>query len=594
MRRTAFIYCCMCLLLLSGRFHAKAQQWQLQMHRTDSNALKSANIQSYNYKSAQELITALNKVVPDLQQEGFLAASIDSIGISGTQYDIYYFKGQEYKWSRLSFDSIPQALLIDAGINPLQYSDRPLSPKTIAHISEKLLNHCDANGYPFARVWLSSLEEITAGHISATLRIDREELRRIDTVIINGDINIAPSFLLRYLDIAQGSLYNEQKLRSISQRMSELPFLQESAPWVISFKPGDTRLSLFLKEKKANQLNAILGLMPNNLQTGKLLVTADVQVALQNKLGHGESISASYQNLQPKSPRIKADVVVPYLLKSPIGTEAHFDLFTNGLQFRKVTFQTGLRYQINTKDYIRLYYQIISNRIIEIDTVSILATKQLPANIDSRSGGLGFELLSNHTDYRLNPHKGWQGKIGATAFQRKVIVNNAIGGLRDGTGFDYNTLYDTLKKTSYQYNINADIALFVPLGRNLTLKIAYVGGYIAAPRIFQNELFQIGGFKLLRGFDEQSIFANQYHISVTELRVKLSRNSFAYLFSDNGWVQTKFNTYNRAGWYNGFGLGTTLETKSGLFSIGLGFGRNDFTPLRFRESKISFGYIALF
>ncbi len=124
--------------------------------------------------------------------------------------------------------------------------------------------------------------------------------------------------------------------------------------------------------------------------------------------------------------------------------------------------------------------------------------------------------------------------------------------------------------------------------------MGYVGGYIAAPRVFQNELFQIGGFRLLRGFDEQSIFANQYHIAVAELRIKFTQNSYAYLFSDNGWVQTKFNAYNRESFYNGFGVGTTLETKTGLFSIALALGRSDFIPLRFRESKLSFGYIALF
>jgi hemolysin activation/secretion protein len=99
---------------------------------------------------------------------------------------------------------------------------------------------------------------------------------------------------------------------------------------------------------------------------------------------------------------------------------------------------------------------------------------------------------------------------------------------------------------------------------------------------------------MLRGFDEQSIFANQYHIALVELRLRFSQNSFAYLFSDNGWVETKFKNYNRAAWHNGFGLGTTLETKTGLFSIAVAFGRSEQIPLRFRESKISFGYIALF
>jgi hemolysin activation/secretion protein len=116
--------------------------------------------------------------------------------------------------------------------------------------------------------------------------------------------------------------------------------------------------------------------------------------------------------------------------------------------------------------------------------------------------------------------------------------------LSDGSGFNFQSLYDTLSKIAYQYHFSADVAGYIPLGKNLCIKLAYSGAYISAPRVFQNELFQIGGFKMLRGFDEQSIFANQYHIALVELRLRFSQNSFAYLFSDNGWVETKFNNYN--------------------------------------------------
>jgi outer membrane protein assembly factor BamA len=586
------IFTVMLLLLVVVKSHA--QQWQLDVRRVDSQQVGNGPVLSGSYSSAQDITQRIRKIVPELQEQGYLAASVDSISIIGSRYMVFYFLGDQYRWGILNFDSVPAPLLLAAALNPLQFKDRPLNARAIARLSEKLLSFCDEHGYPFAKVWLDEVEETGPHKVNARLRVDKAELRKIDTIILNGDVSISASFLHRYLDIARGSVYNEKKLKQVSSRLKELPFLQESLPWVISFRPGDMRLSLFLKEKKANQLNALIGAMPNNLQTGKLLVTADVQIALQNLLGKGESISASYQNLQQQSPRMKADVLVPYLFKSPIGVEAHFDYFKNQLQFRKVSFQGGLRYQLSAGDFLRTYYHVLSNRIIEVDSAGILATHRLPANIDTRAQGLGFELSGSHTDYRLNPRKGWQGKAGITVFQRRVLPHAAILGLSDGSGFDFSKLYDTVRKVSYQYHLTADLSGFIPLGKVLTLKIGYVGGYIAAPDIFQNELFQVGGFKLLRGFDEQSIFANQYHVAVTELRLKFSQNSYAYLFSDNGWVETKFNNYDRSAWYNGFGLGTTLETKSGLFSIALALGRSDYIPLRFRESKISFGYVALF
>lgn len=571
-----------------------AQKVSINIHITDSTKINLPFPLTNDLNNSQELAAQIRKIVPQLQKEGYLSSSIDSISIDNSRYDLYLHCGHKYRWAVLEMSSIPSGVLTAAAINPRDYTDRALDPKAFAHLVERLLQYCEENGFPFAKVWLTNVQEKEDYGILASLRIDFEESRRIDTIMINSDTRISEAFIHRYLDIAKGSLYNEKKLKSISRLIKDLAFVQESSPWLINFRPGDTRLSLFLKEKKANQLNAILGLMPNNLKSNKMLVTADVQLALQNYFGHGEFISASFQNLQEKSPRFKSGFIAPYLFKSPLGIEANFDYFRNAFDFQKVTAQFGIRYQMSTQDLIKLYVQSISNRIIEIDTATILQSKRLPANIDFRSKAVGFEFQSSHLDYKLNPHKGWQAKIGLAAVQRKVMTNNTISGLSDATGFNYGTLYDTLAQAIYQYHITVDIASYIPLSPSLTVKIAYLGGGIVAPRLFQNELFQIGGFKLLRGFDEQSIFANQYHVSIAELRLKISQNSFAYLFSDNGWLETKFSNYNKSGWYNGFGLGTTLETKTGLFSIALAFGRNKEQALKFRESKLSFGYIALF
>ena len=152
----------------------------------------------------------------------------------------------------------------------------------------------------------------------------------------------------------------------------------------------------------------------------------------------------------------------------------------------------------------------------------------------------------------------------------------------------------SLTQQKYQYRINGDASYFLPLAARATLKTTYAMGYVSGSRLFQNELYQIGGFRLLRGFDEQSIFTNHYHMLSIEARVLLTQNSYAYIFSDNAWVQQHFGDVNRQGIYNGFGLGTTLETKNGIFSIALALGRNDQFPVQFKQTKIHFGYVAYF
>ncbi|MBS1585583.1 MAG: hypothetical protein JSS82_08535 [Bacteroidetes bacterium] len=574
----------------------KAQIYTVQLHGVDSNvaSLQKEAQTAPGYASDMEVYDALSKLVPVLQFKGYLAASIDSISIKNERYDVYVYLGMHYKWAQLRFDSIPQVLWTEAGINPQQWTGRPVNPQQLASLSEKLLRWCENNGYPFAKVWLNGAEVNEDGGIAGMLMLQRGELRKIDSLRIDGNVGVSKGYLERYLDIFEGSNYSEKKLRNISARLRELPFLQESAPWQLAFKLTDTRLKLFLKPKRANQLNAIIGLIPNSVQTGKFLLTADATLALQNIFGYGESTGVTYQNLQYKSPKVNADLVWPYLLNTPVGIDAHFSLFKRDTTFSRSSLQAGLRYQLNATDYIRLFYQDMHNHLITVDTAYIRENKRLPDNADVSADGGGLEIVLNRTDYRLNPRKGWQIRLSSSALIRRVQRSDAVTALTDLSGFDYAKLYDSLEQQRYQYHAEGSLAGYFPLGKKTTLMCAYNGAWVSGRHLFQNELYQVGGFKLLRGFDEQSVYANQYHILTLEMRLLLDRNSYVYLFSDNGYVQSYYNSFGREGIYNGFGLGTTLETKTGFFTISYALGRSDTQPLQFKQSKIHFGYLAYF
>lgn len=596
MQRSGVFFALLTFCLQAFFFSARAQIYTVQLHSVDGNEVllqKEAQM-APGYASDLEVYDFLSKLVPTLQLKGYLAASIDSINIKKERYDAYVYLGIQYKWARLRFDSIPQVLWTEAGVNPQQWAGRPLNPQQLANLSEKLLRWCENNGYPFAKAWLDGADVNEDGGISGMLMLHRGELRKIDSLHIDGNVGVSKGYLERYLDIFEGGNYSEKKLRNISARLRELPFLQESAPWQLAFKLTDTRLKLFLKPKRANQLNAIIGLIPNNVQTGKFLLTADATLALQNIFGYGESIAVTYQNLQYKSPKVNADLVWPYLLNSPIGIDAHFSLFKRDTTFSRSSLQAGLRYQLNATDYIRLFYQDMHNHLITVDTAYIRQNKRLPDNADVSADGGGLEIVLNRTDYRLNPRKGWRISLSSSALLRRVQRSDAVTALTDLSGFDYAKLYDSLEQQRYQYHAEGSLAAYFPLGKKTTLMCAYSGAWVSGRHLFQNELYQVGGFKLLRGFDEQSVYANQYHILTLEMRLLLDRNSYVYLFSDNGYVQGYYNSLGREGIYNGFGLGTTLETKTGLFTISYALGRSDTQPLQFRQSKIHFGYLAYF
>ena len=580
-----------------GTVSASAQNFAIRIHPVDTSAnaqIAQLDVPS-SFSSATNAYNYIQALIPKLQDDGYLAASIDSISIESIAYHVYLYAGWQYRWARIDFDSSARQALQRSSLRTEQWTGRPLKPKQIASISQKLLSWAEDNGYPFAVAGLHIDSLNGTDGTGGTFYLQQGPFIRVDSITINtSDTRLSRDYLLRYLDLEEGMPYNESKLRPMSARISELSFIREATPWSVSFQPSTTRLTFDLKEKKANAINAIIGLLPNSVETGKFLLTVDAQLRLQNTLAAGESINLSYQNLQYKSPRLKVDGVYPYLFNTPVGIDVDFDLFKKDIAFRRTSMQAGLRYALNATDYIRLFYQVRSNRLITIDTAYVRSRNALPEDVDVTANGAGAEFLWNRTDYRLSPRKGWEFRASGTALRRAVRRSDAITGLRDAGGFDYASLYDTLTQRSYQYTVQGYLAGYLSLSKSLVLKGAYTGGYISGNNLFRNELYQIGGFRILRGFDEQSIFANQYHIATAELRLLFSGPSFLYLFSDNAWVESRFSGFARDGVYHGFGLGTSLETKSGLFTISYALGQSPDNPVQFRQSKVHFGYLALF
>jgi len=124
--------------------------------------------------------------------------------------------------------------------------------------------------------------------------------------------------------------------------------------------------------------------------------------------------------------------------------------------------------------------------------------------------------------------------------------------------------------------------------------MALSGGWFQSPNVFRNELFQIGGYKLLRGFDEESIFCSAYGVASAEYRYLLSRNSYLFSFVDFGIANNNSQQAKTNNNFLGAGLGMAFETKAGIFNISYAAGKRDDQKFNLRQSKINLGYVNYF
>jgi hypothetical protein len=576
-----------------------AAQYKVQFKAVDKDSAfiySTLQLQS-NFKNQVLAKEYLDNLPLLLQTKGYAAGSVDSVYYDSVSAWCSLYVGEAFQYARLHVDSADRKLLDAINWSPANAKKQALGFDQVQAAQQKLLDYLENNGYPFAKIKLDSISYVDQ-QLEAYLKISKGPLYKIDSIRNFGKASISSGFLQRYLGIMNGSFYKKERLLTISKKLNDLAYVQESQPWNLTMLGTGSILNVYLAPKRSSQINVLVGFLPNSTQTenNKLQITGDATINLKNSLGNGESIDINWQQLQVKSPRLDLAFQQPYLFGSPFGMNASFNLFKKDSSYVNINMQIGAQYALSASQGGSVFIQSFQTNVLSIDTLLIKSQRTLPEQADIRSVNLGLNYEWYGTDYRYNPRKGNEWVINVTAGSKTIKKSPVIVGLKDESdpGFDFNSLYDTVKLNSYQFKLKGTMAHYFQLSRYSTLKTAVNGGWYQSPAIFRNELFQIGGYKLLRGFDEESIFASQYAIGTLEYRYLVGRNSYLSYFFDGGWSKNA-SVYARASnYYWGTGFGMAFETKAGIFNLAYAVGKRDDTKFDMRQSKIHIGYVNYF
>lgn len=584
------------LQLVIGSGTALAQNsYQLIIHipDKDSTPIKRSLHLKTVFQSRTECMEYIQKLPTLLQATGYLSASIDSLS-DGLGYSVIkLFAGEVYDTVRLRIKEHDAPYLNAIGWKLTNGKGETLTfPKYLAK-REKLLDYFGNTGYPFARLMLDSMA-ITKNRIEAALLIDRGVAYKVDSIRVYGKGKISKNFLYRYLGIEKGSIYRQDRLNKIDQRLLELPYIQQQRPWEVAMLNTGSIVNLYLQPKKSNQVNLLAGFLPSNAQIGgKLLFTVDANLQLQNAFGSGESVGLVWQQLQPKSPRLNLQARLPYIFNSPFGVDFLFDLYKKDSVYLNITSRLGLLYALSLNQTGKIFILNERTNVLDLDTVRVKVLKALPDIADVSSISIGGDYEFVNTDYRFSPRHGNQFALTARVGNKKIRKNTSVTQIKDPL-FNYNSLYDTVKLNAFQFRLNMDAAHYMELGKQSVLKTSITGGWYESPNYFRNELFQIGGYKLLRGFDEQGIFASHYAVASVEYRYLFGLNSYFFGFIDGGTTKDKSKPYIRSKRYLGAGLGMAFESKGGIFNISFAAGKRNDLDFSLRETKIHLGYVSVF
>ncbi len=588
----------LCILHVSSIAQQKTSAtnaYSLVVHYKDSIIQPQPIFLKTSFVNLQLLYEYVNGLPKMLAIKGFATASVDSVWQIEDTMHINLYWGTKYNWVKLRTTGIDKNILEKSGYLAKNFIDKPLNFADVAILKEKLISIYENEGYPFATVYLDSIT-IDDDKIAALLTVNKVLLYRIDSIKNFGKLKLNSKFLQRYIGISNGSIYSSDKLKDVDRKMLELPFAETVQGSYLNMLGSGATLNLNVNNKKSSEASAIFGFLPDANSTGKFQLTGDVNFDLKNVFGAGEGLLFKYQSLQPKSPRLNIGFDKPYIFQSPFGLGFLFELFKKDSSFLQVNAQLALQLNLSNYQSGKVLVQWQNTNLLQggIDTANIIQSKKLPNIIDVKSTNAGIFYEYRKTNYKFNPLRGNELSITVLAGIKNIKQNSDILALKT-PGFNYASLYDSIKLRSYQLKIKLAAVHYFQLSKSSTFKAALNAGIYSSPAIFRNEVFQIGGYKLLRGFDEESIYATQYGVVSAEYRSLISLNSYLFGFIDVGTTKTKYQNTNVNNFFTGAGLGIVYETKAGLLNLSLALGKRNDLPFNIRTaSKIHFGYINYF
>lgn len=553
-----------------------------------SEELNKEQKRMFSYKAEHpdsiSAVRELQKLLFRFRAQSYVLASADTLYKTGDTIYAHCTMGSSWQWAKLRQGNVHDQILNKSGYREKFYSNTSFKYSDLVKFQKEMLNYSQDHGYPFATINLDSIHILNSNRVEASLNYQPGPLIFFDSISIIGKTKIKKRFLTRYLRIFPGQPYSQEKVNAINKMLKELPYLRQSRPLAITFNQDKAIVHLFLEDRRSNQVDGIIGFLPNESAKKKLLLTGEVNLHLKNLFGTGKSLGAEWRKFDQASQLLNISYLHPRIIATNLDVKVDFNLFKQDTSFlnvsRRITVFQG------TNRYGRLNFFGGLNTSRELISSKIPDKTSLPpfSNYNHYIYGLGYDW-ANLNDL-FYPRKGW------FVSAQSLIGNKSI---LKSTGFE-DSLYNKVQLKSVQLNVNLKVERFFRIGKSSTLLSRVEGGHIFnnQKNIFFNDMYRIGGLRSLRGFNENNFYASTYGLATLEYRFFTDETSYLLLFFDQAYIKNPMNTAIPSDYPFGFGAGVSFSTKAGVFHFIYSLGSAKSQELSFNLSKIHFGIISRF
>lgn len=463
----------------------------------------------------------------------------------------------------IRYSELPFSLRAELQKFPNVKCDSGTFKQVIYRDANTILKWCDKNGYLTSQLYMQPI--LISDTLQLTWHLQLQHQYKLDSVICLSKTVFKKSYVLACLKLKLNKPVNYYDLANISTQLSSTDFITESKPSQLYLTSKQAKLYVYPERKPASQFEGLLGIQNQTLSQSPI-ITGDINVVLKHQLWHhGEVLDLKWRRLQFQTQDIQFRFQFPFWLGTPIGSRIEFQIYRRDTSFIDVKQKWGMQYQSSATQSYGFYYnkhQTSPLGLVNSDTIGQFVRE-------------AFGVTAN-----------WKLNVKPFPYSNGITCD-----LTFQTGNRYSKAYTNtpqfLSELKFRYVIPLTYQQAICFQLNSS-------ALYSSQRYFANEMFRIGGFKTLRGFDEESIWCSAYAVSTLEYHWMLSSESFLYVFYDQAAYERQLlNSYVRDFPYSS-GLGLQLKINSGSINLCYALGSQFKAPLGFSTAKIHVGYKAVF
>ncbi|MEN3000488.1 MAG: BamA/TamA family outer membrane protein [Armatimonadota bacterium] len=396
---------------------------------------------------------------------------------------------------------------------------------------------------------------------------------KIEEIVVQGNRRTRASVLRQLVGLKPGEVYNEQRVQRIRQRLGRFPFLRDAklGPEAGS-ELGTTRLLLQVEEERSFDVAVALGYTSEDGFIGY------AEMHETNIAGRGHRARLQWQREQVRDP--ETGEITPLRPSYALSYEAP--------RFLPGAFNFGIEVYDCAPFYPVFYSDLDNLRRYE-------RRRGLTAyvGLDWRElFELRLRFRSDEVDYDDAPpelispveRSVNRGRINAIGFQ--VLYDTRQGRPFTRTGLYATVLAErTLNGSDFRFaRVIGEAQYYISFGGERVLLLRGLAGMASEP-LPLSEKFWLGGFELLRGYDQDEFRGDQMLLGSAEYRFPIMEAVQGALFVDVGTAWDREQTLRARDVRIGAGVGLRFASPIGIIRFDLAYGKRTFAYL-----SLSTGY----